>query len=99
MINVAEYIMMLLGKKKWTKTRLCEKLNEVEKKLGDTKTHLPYLNSAFLGENPFRPKLLAKIEVALGLREGTLINMVAPPISPDGKEELRKILEKLRKVR
>ena len=99
MINVCDYILMILDKKKWSRNRLIEELNKIERKLGDRRTDSETVKEYLKGELPFRPKILAKWEIALDLREGTLMNMVSPPITKDGKEELRKTLEILRKVR
>jgi len=99
MINVSDYIKMILEKKGWTKTRLCSEINKIDVKLGDKRTSVQVIVGYFEGKDTFRPKILAKWEIALGLKEGTLMNMVAPPITKEGKEELKKTLEILRKVR
>ena len=99
MINVSDYISLILEKKGWTRTRLSEKLRDIEIKLGDRRTDKDTISKYLNGELPFRPKILAKWEIALGLKEGTLMNMVAPPITKDGKDELKRTLETLRKVR
>lgn len=99
MINVSDYILWILEKKSWSKTRLCEEINKIEVKLGEKRTSLSVIVGYFNGKDVFRPKVLAKWEIALDLKEGALMNMVSPPISKEGKEELRKTLETLRKVR
>ena len=38
MITVSDYIKLLLKKKKWTNVRLCEEINKIEKKIGDSRT-------------------------------------------------------------
>lgn len=98
MINVGTYIIMILEKKKWTKTKLCEEINKIEAKLGESRTHNEDISNYLNGRWAFRPKILAKWEKALDLREGTLVNMVMPPITKDGKEELKKTIERLRKI-
>lgn len=98
MINVSIYIKMILEKKKWTQRKLCEEINKIESKLGEKRTSVPVISGYFEGKDTFRPKILAKWEKALGLREGTLVNMVMPPITKEGKEELKKTIERLRKI-
>lgn len=99
MINVSDYIRMILDKKGWSHIQLCREINKIESNLGERRTHNEDISNYLNGRWAFRPKILAKWEVALGLKEGTLINMVAPPITNEGKEELRKTLEILRKVK
>lgn len=98
MINVSDYIQMILEKKGWTKTRLCEEINKIDVKLGEKRTSVQVISGYFEGKDTFRPKILVKWEKALGLREGTLVNMVMPPITKEGKEELKKTIERLRKI-
>ena len=38
MINVNEYIKLVLSKKKWSNRRLCKEINRIEEKLGDSRT-------------------------------------------------------------
>ena len=98
MINVANYIQMLLEKKKWTKVKLCDEINKIEKELGEKRTVPQNINSYLNGTWAFRPKILAKWEKALGLKEGTLMNMVMPPLTKEGKDELRETINKLRRI-
>ena len=99
MINVADYISLILEKKGWNRTRLMNELIKIESKIGDRRSDLKTIKEYLEGVLPFRPKILAKWEIALGLKEGALMNMVAPPITKDGKDELKRTLETLRKVR
>ena len=98
MINVTDYIEMILQKKKWTRTKLKEELNKIETKLGEKKTTIEMISDYMRGRWAFRPKLLAKWEKALELKEGTLVNMVMPPLTKEGKDELKQVIERLRKV-
>lgn len=98
MINVGTYIIMILEKKKWTQTKLCEEINKIEAKLGESRTHTSDISNYLMGRWAFRPKILAKWEKALDLKEGTLVKMVMPPITKEGKEELKKTIERLRKI-
>ena len=96
MIDVATYIKLILQKKKWTNQELCDELNKIEEKLGDSRTSKQNVSNYLNGQWSFRPKILAKYEVALGLAEGTLINMVAPPLTKESQNELKEIIKKVR---
>ena len=99
MIDVSSYIKMVLEKKKWTRTKLCQEINKIESKLGEKRTTTQNITNYLNGMYSFRPKILAKWEQALGLARGSLINMVAPPLGKDAKQELRETIERLDKVR
>lgn len=99
MLNVRDFIEFVLKKLGWTKADFCREINKVEARLGELRTQPSNLGNFLNGTWALRPKILAKWEVALKLREGTLMNMVAPPLTPEGKEELRKTIEALRKLR
>ena len=99
MLNVSDYIQIVLDKKGWSRAKLIEEINKIESKLGDSRTTKVEVSEYLTGKWPFRPKILAKWELALGLREGILINMVAPPIEKTSKEELRRVIEEIRKLR
>lgn len=99
MINVSDYIKLILKKKKWTNVKLCEELNKIEEKIGDSKTQKQNISSYFNDLCPFRPKILAKWEVALDLPQGTLINMVAPPSSREAQKELKEYIKKVRGIK
>jgi len=98
MINVSSYILMILEKKGWTRTKLCEEINKIESKLGEKRTTVNNVSQYLNGVWAFRPKILAKWEIALGLKRGTLMNMVMPPITKEGKVELEETIERLSKV-
>lgn len=99
MLSVSDYIKLILQKKKWTNVRLCQELNKIEEKLGDSRTSPQNITNYFKGEWAFRPKILVKYEVALGLPLGTLINMVEKPKSKEGQKELNEIIKKVREVK
>ena len=89
---------MILTKKGWSNTRLKEEINKIEAKLGDKRTNLPDIANYLNGRWEFRPKILAKWELALGLKEGALVNMVSPPVTKEAKNELSEIVDRLRKL-
>lgn len=96
MLTVNDYIKLVLKKKKWTNTKLCEELNKLEEKIGDKRTTQQNISNYLHGQWSFRPKVLVKYEVALGLPFGTLIDMVKEPLSAEGKKELKDFIKKVR---
>ncbi len=99
MLNVSDYIKIILKKKKWTNVKLCEELNKLEDKIGDSKTQKQNISGYFNGAYPFRPKILAKWEVVLDLPLGTLVNMVSPPSTKESKKELKDYIKKVREIK
>lgn len=99
MISAKDYIKLILQKKKWTNRKLCQELNKLELQLGDKRTTVQNITNYLNGYHDIRPKWLAKVEVALELEQGTLVNMVTPPNSKDGKKELEAIMKKVREVK
>ena len=99
MLNVSNVIALILEKKGWSQMDLCRAINRLEARLGEMRTTKYDISNYFSGRLLFRPKVLAKWEIALDLPEGTLMKMVAPPITKEGKEELSKTIERLRKLR
>ncbi|MBO7614801.1 MAG: hypothetical protein J6T15_03800 [Bacilli bacterium] len=99
MMSVREYLALYLDKKKINKNDLVKKINRVEKELGESRTVYANVTNYLNGYHPFRCKVLAKWEVALGLEEGSLFNYVSPPLSSDGVKEFKDYLKKLREIR
>ena len=98
MLTVNDYIKLILKKKKWTNVQFCEKLNELEAKFGDSRTTPQNITNYLNGYWAFRPKVLVKYEVVLGLPLGTLINMVEQPKSKEGQKELKETIKKVRNL-
>ncbi len=99
MLNVSEYIQLILKKKKWTSTRLCQELNKIEEQLGESRTTVQNISNYFHGQWSFRPKVLVKYEKALDLPQNTLVSMVAPPSSKEGQKELKEIMKKVGEIK
>lgn len=99
MLNVSEYIQLILKKKKWTNTKLCQELNKIEEQLGESRTTPQNISNYFHGQWSFRPKILVKYEKALGLQQNTLVSMVAPPSSKEGQKELKEIMKKVGEIK
>ncbi len=99
MINVSDYIQMILHKKKWTNAKLCQELNKIEEQLGESRTTPQNISNYFHGQWPFRSKVLVKYEKALGLQPNTLVSMVAPPTTKEGQKELKEIIKKVGEIK
>ena len=98
MINVSDYIQMILHKKKWTNAKLCQELNKIEEQLGESRTTPQNISNYLHGQWPFRSKILVKYEKALGLQPNTLVSMVAPPTTKEGQKELKEIIKKVGEI-
>lgn len=98
LLTVTDYIKLILKKKKWTNVRLCQELNKIESKLGDSKTSPQNITNYLNGYHDMRPKWLAKVEKALDLQQGTLINMVMPPSSREAQKELKELIKKVGEI-
>ena len=99
MMNVSDYIKFILKKKKWTNVRLCQELNKIESKLGDSKTSPQNITNYLNGYHDMRPKWLVKVEKALDLQQGTLVNMVMPPSSREAQKELKELIKKVGEIK
>ena len=99
MINVSDYIQMILRKKKWTNAKLCQELNKIEEQLGESRTTPQNISNYFHGQWSFRPKVLVKYEKALGLQPNTLVSMVAPPTTKEAQKELKEIIKKVGEIK
>ena len=95
MISVAEYIKIVLKKKNWTNRKLCQRLNEIEQKLGDRRTTPQNITNYLNGSNDIGIKWAVKVEKALELPKGILVSMVMPPITKEAKKELKELIEKV----
>lgn len=95
MINVNNYIKLVLRKKGWTNIKLCNELNKIEEKIGDTRTTKQNITNYLNGYHRIGPKWLVKVEKALNLPKGTLINMISLPSTKEGEKELNKIIKEV----
>ena len=101
MMNIREYIDLVLSKKKMTRAEFSRKINEIEEKLGEKKSNyqniINYLNGTDDKHN-IGYKMALKMEKALDLPNDTLINMVKSPMTPDVIKDFNKLKEKVRKL-
>ena len=98
MINVIDYIKLVLKKKKWSQKRLCDELNKIELKIGDKKTNKQNISNYFNGQVGVSPKTLMKYEKALGLVPDTLLKMVQKPVTKDSQKELKEFKKKMENI-
>ena len=103
MIDVRDYIQLLLKKKKWTLQRFADEINKVKQKVGITSITTPQNISNFLkqvdNQHILRPKQLCIWEKALKLPPNALVSMVAPPSSKEGQKELKEIMRKVKGIK
>lgn len=103
MIDVRDYIQLLLKKKKWTLQRFADEINKVKQKVGITSITTPQNISNFLkqvdNQHILRPKQLCIWEKALDLPQNTLVSMVAPPSSKEGQKELKEIMKRINEIK
>ena len=101
MMNIREYIMLVLQKKKMTRAEFTRKINEIEDKLGEKKTTnqniTNYLNNLDESHN-IGYKMALKMEKALNLPDDTLLKMVKNPLTPDVKKDFDKLKKKVRNL-
>ncbi|MEI3530097.1 MAG: hypothetical protein V8Q75_03355 [Bacilli bacterium] len=102
MLNVSEYIQLILKKKKWTLKRFADEINKIKQKVGITSITTPQNISNFLkqvdNQHILRPKMLCLWEKALGLPQTTLTSMVAP-VGKEGQKELKEIMKKVGEIK
>lgn len=99
MINVSDYIRMILRKKKWTNVKLCQELNKIEEQLGESRTTPQNISNYLNGQHDIRPKWLVKVESALKLKSNTLVSMVASPATKEAQKELKEIIKKVGEIK
>lgn len=99
MMTVNDYIKLILKKKHWTNVKLCEELNKIEVKLGDSRTSPQNITNYLNGVWSFGPKVLVKYEAVLDLPLGTLVDMVEKPKTKEGQKELKEVIKKISEVR
>ena len=101
MMNIRDYIILILDKKKMTRAEFTRKINEIEDKLGEKKTTnqniTNYLNGTDDKHN-IGYKMALKMEKALNLPDDTLLNMVKNPLTPDVAKDFDKLKKKVRSL-
>lgn len=101
MINITDYIEMILKKKGLSKVDFTKKINDIEDKLGDSRTSnqniTNYLNNTD-GLHNIGWKMALKMEKALELPEDTLIKMVKNPVMAESIKDFNELKKKVRKL-
>ena len=101
MMNIREYIIIVLEKKKMTRREFCNKINKIEEKLGEKKTNYQNITNYLNGtddKHNIGYKMALKMEKALDLPNDTLINMVKNPLTPDVAKDFDKLKKKVRNL-
>jgi transcriptional regulator with XRE-family HTH domain len=99
MLNITEFIKIVLKKKNWTNQRLCDEINKIEEKIGDKRTSKQNITNYLNGYYEFGPKTAIKYEKALNLEQGTLLNMIPSPKTKNYKKEIEEFIKKIYEVR
>lgn len=101
MMNIRDYINLVLMKKKMTRAAFCKEINKIEEKLGEKKSTnqniTNYLNGTDDKHN-IGYKMALKMEKALNLPDDTLINMVKNPLTPDVAKDFDRLKKKVRSL-
>lgn len=101
MMNIREYINLILEKKKMTRREFARRINKVEDKLGEKRTTAQnitnYLNGTDDAHN-IGYKMALKMEKALDLPNDTLLKMVKNPVVPDVKKDFDIMKKKVRNL-
>lgn len=101
MMNIREYINLILEKKKMTRREFARRINKVEDKLGEKRTTAQnitnYLNGTDDAHN-IGYKMALKMEKALDLPNDTLLKMVKNPVAPDVKKDFDIMKKKVRNL-
>ena len=101
MMNIRDYISLILEKKKMTRREFCLKINKIEEKIGDKKTNFQNITNYLNGtddKHNIGYKMALKMEKALNLPDDTLLNMVKNPITPDVAKDFDKLKKKVRNL-
>lgn len=101
MLNIREYIDLVLTKKKMTRREFCNKINNIEEKLGEKKSSVQNITNYLNGtddKHNIGYKMALKMEKALDLPNDTLINMVKSPMTPDVIKDFDKLKKKVRNL-
>ena len=95
MIDVSDYIKLILKKRKISNRELCRRINEIEKRLGDKRTSPQNITNYLNGSHTITQKWLVKVECALDLPIGTLFKQVK---APTDKDIIKELIKKVRGI-
>lgn len=101
MLNIREYINLVLDKKKMTRADFCKKINQIEEKLGEKKTTTQNITNYLNGtddKHNIGYKMALKMEKALDLPDDTLLKMVKNPLTPDVMKDFDIMKKKVRNL-
>ena len=101
MMNIREYINLVLTKKKMTRADFCKEINKIEAQIGEKKSNYQNITNYLNGtddKHNIGYKMALKMEKALDLPDDTLINMVKNPLTPDVAKDFDKLKKKVRNL-
>ena len=101
MLNIRDYIMLVLDKKNMTRREFTEKINQIEEKLGEKKSSTQNITNYLNGtddKHNIGYKMALKMEKALDLPNDTLINMVKLPLTADAERDFNNLKKKVRNL-
>ena len=101
MLNIRDYIVLVLDKKNMTRREFTEKINQIEEKLGEKKTTTQNITNYLNGtddKHNIGYKMALKMEKALDLPNDTLINMVKLPLTADAERDFNNLKKKVRNL-
>ena len=97
MIDIVEYINLILKKKGLTRKEFTNLINNLEDKLGDTRTSTQNITN-YLNDKDNLNQSFVMNDKALDLPDDTLLNMVKSPVARDSFKDFNKLKEKVRKL-
>lgn len=101
MLNIRDYIVLVLDKKNMTRREFTEKINQIEEKLGEKKSSTQNITNYLNGtddKHNIGYKMALKMEKALDLPNDTLINMVKLPLTADAERDFNNLKKKVRNL-
>lgn len=95
MMLISDYVKIILKKNKISKTELLKRINELEIKVeGEIRTRKQNLTNYLNDFHSWGYEFTRKVEVALGLNDGFLVNMLGKPTTKLAKQRYKEIMDK-----
>ena len=96
MLDIFNFINLVLEKKKMTRMDFCREINKVEAKLGKARTRKENISNFLNNKEMPRLETLIKYEFALGLESFTLIKLSGLKYNREKKKELLELIERIK---
>ena len=95
MMLISDYVKIILKKNKISKTELLKRINELEIKVeGEIRTRKQNLTNYLNDFHSWGYEFTRKVEVALDLNDGFLVNMLGKPTTKLAKQRYKEIMDK-----